>query len=311
MAGQNLGNAQLEALAEEFAKDRQKEKYAAVMGVLESSTVLVPIMPLQGLDEETKRLMREGKPVRLPQNAKITPCLLRKESGEQLFPIFTSAAQIPPERRNTGVLSMPFQVCLSMVMSGQAQVTTMVLNPFSHNMVIPKEILEVAVKRRDAAGQPQTIRVTEKQFAKLVYDRVAFQLLPQYLFAQGEEGIGKLQGEAGQLLLNLCRECYPAERKEAAAVTAEDFSVMTMNVTENMQLIRVDMPEEKDKQGACYRIYVTRMQDTKEVRYYTLERSGQGDQIGRVMPDLRHETVAPAPENGAEIEAVMALAART
>ena len=79
MAGQNLGNAQLEALAEEFAKDRQKEKYAAVMGVLESSTVLVPIMPLQGLDEETKRLMREGKPVRLPQNAKITPCLLRKE----------------------------------------------------------------------------------------------------------------------------------------------------------------------------------------------------------------------------------------
>ena len=86
---------------------------------------------------------------------------------------------------------------------------------------------------------------------------------------------------------------------------------MTMNVTENMQLIRVDMPEEKDKQGACYRIYVTRMQDTKEVRYYTLERSGQGDQIGRVMPDLRHETGAPAPENGAEIEAVMALAART
>lgn len=308
MADQKWDNAQLETLAEEFVKDRQKEKYAAVMEVLEKATVLMPVMPPQGLDEETQRKMREGEPVKLPKNAAITPCLLRRESGEQLFPVFSSSEQIPPERRSPAVLAMPFQVCLSMVMSEQSPAKTMTLNPFTHNIVMPKEILEVALRRVTAAKQ--TVRVTEKQFARMVQDRVAFQLLPQYLFSHGEEGLKRLQSEEGAFLRELCGECYPAERRSAVAVTEEDFSVMTMNVTEDMQITRVDMPEEKDKAGACRRIYAVRLQGARELRYYTLEQVGKDSRIGMVAPDGRHETVGAAPDNGAEIEAVMTLAAR-
>ena len=308
MAEQKADSARLETLAEEFAKDRQKEKYAEVMEVLERSTVIVPIMPPQGLDEETQQAMKAGKPVQLPKNAAITPCLLRKESGEQLLPIFTSAAQVPPERKSPAALAMPFQVCLSMVMANVGKVSAMVLNPFTHNIAVPKEILEVALKRREAAKQTQTVRVTEKQFAKMAHDRVAFRLLPQYLFGQTEDGLKRLQREEGAFLLELYRECYPEERRTAVTLTEEDFSVMTLNVTDDMQITRVDMPEDREKAGTCCRIYAVRLQEAQELRYYTLEKTEQGSQIGRIMPDGGHELIEPAPDNGAEIEAVMALA---
>lgn len=310
MAEQKSDNARLETLAEEFAKDRQKEKYAEVMEALEKSTVLMPVMPPRGLDEETQRAMKAGKPVRLPKNASITPCLLRKESGEQLLPVFTSGAQIPPEKKSPAVLAMPFQVCLSMVTANSGQVSAMVLNPFTHNIAMPKEILEVARRRMEAAKQTKTVRVTEKQFARLAHDRVAFQLLPRYLFEHKEDGLRRLQDEEGAFLLELYRECYPEERRQAAAVTEEDFSVMTMNVTEDMQITRVDMPEGRDRAGSCYRVYAVFLRGARQIRCYTLERTEQGNQIGRVGPDGVHETLEPAPDNGAEIEAVMALAAR-
>ena len=41
-----------------------------------------------------------------------------------------------------------------------------------------------------------------------------------------------------------------------------------------------------------------------------MEKTEQGNQIGRITADGKHELVEEAPDNGAEIEAVMGLAAR-
>lgn len=311
MADKMLDNSQLEKLAEEFVKDRQNEKYAKVMGVLERSVVLVPVMQPRGLDEETQRLMREGKPVKLPGDAHITPCLLRKETGEQALPVFTSAAQIPEDRKSPAVLAMPFHVCVSMVMSNQEHVEAMVLNPFTHNIALPGSILEVAARRRDAIknSQTQTIRMTREQLGQVMHNRMALYLLPRYLFEHKEEGLRELQKEEGILLFGLYRESYPAGSREAAIGGPEDFSVMTLNVTEDMQITRVDMPEWTNAKGMCYRVYVVRLQESGEIFYYTLEKTDQSNYIGRVAPDGKHELVEPVPDNGAEIEAVMNLAA--
>lgn len=310
MAENKIDNTQLEAVLEEFVQGRQKEKYAAVMEVLERSLILVPVMQPQGLDEEAQRLMKEGKQVRIPQGAKIMPCLLRKETGEQALPIFTSAAQIPEDRKPPALMALPFEACLSMFMANPGQVEAMVMNPFTHNMVLPQAVLDVAVKRFGAKKQPKTIKVTEQQFGQLVHNRVALQMLPGYLFTHGEEGLRQLQHEEGALMLRFYRECYPEERKSAVAVRQEDFSVMALNVTEDMQITRIDMPDSAAKKGMCYRAYAVWMRGTQELLYYTLEKTEQGNQIGKVSPDGKHEFVEQAPDNGAEIEAVMGLAAR-
>ena len=298
MAENRLDNTRLETAAAEFVKDRQKEKYAAVMEILERSVVLMPAMQPQGVDEETLRQMKE---------AKILPCLLRKDSGEQILPIFTSAAQIPQDRKSPTLLAIPFQSCLSMVMASKGQVEIMALNPFTHNIVLTKEILDVAVKRRDAVKQQKTIKVSEKQFRELVHNRVALYLLPKYLFEHKEEGLKHLQHEEGDLLLQFYKESYPDNQKISVAVTPDEFSVMTLNVTEDMQITRVDMPDGTMKKGMCYRVYAVWMHKTQEVIYFTMEKTEQGDYIGQVTSDGKHEMVEPAPDNGAEIEAVMNL----
>ena len=310
MANQILDNAQLEAAIEEFIQDRQKEKYARVMEILEKSTILIPVMQLQGVDEETKRQIQENKFVKLPKETRILPCLLRKENGEQALPIFSSAEQIPQDKNSAGLVAMPFQVCLSMVMTNQEHIENMALNPFTHNIVLPKTILEVALKRRDIMQNATQVNVTEKQFGQIVHNRVSLYLLPKYLFEHKEEGLARMQREEGGFLLQFYRESYPKEKKELLVYSTDDFSVMTLNITEDMQITRVDMPSGTNKKGMCYRVYAVWLRGTQELLYYTLEKTEQGNYIGQVTSDGKHGLVEPVPDNGAEIEAIMNMASR-
>lgn len=313
MAEQKINNQALEDAIAAFAADREKDSYVKVMELLEKSIVLMPAMPPENLDPETEKLMRAGKPVQLTGESRIVPCLLRKESGEQAIPIFSSAAQIPPDKKSPTVLALPFFACVSMAMANLEKIEAVVLNPFTHNMVLNKAILEVADKRRKQvaelakngqAGQ-KTIQVTEKQFQDLVHNRVALMLLPKYLFEHKEEGLKRLQKEEGEFLLHFYDEVYPEGKK--ASFRADDFSVMTLNITETVQITRVDMPDESVKRGMCYRVYAVWKLDTKEVLYYALEQTKDGKNIAKITPDGKHEVVEPVPDNGAEIEAVMSL----
>lgn len=310
MANQILNNAQLEAAIEEFMQDRQKEKYARVMGILEKSTVLIPVMQLQGVDEETQRQIQENMFVQLPKEAKILPCLLRSEKGEHALPIFSSAEQILREEQSAGLVALPFYACLSMIMTNQDHIENMALNPFTHNIVIPKTILEVAVKRRNMMQKAAEVNVTEKQFRQIVHNRVSLYLLPRYLFEHKEEGLARMQREEGSFLLQFYRDSYPKEKKESIVYSTDDFSVMTLNITEDMQITRVDMPSGTNKKGMCYRAYAVWLRSTQELLYYTLEKTEQGNFIGQVTSDGKHGLVEPVPDNGAEIEAVMNLVSR-
>lgn len=82
---------------------------------------------------------------------------------------------------------------------------------------------------------------------------------------------------------------------------------MTLNLTDTIQLTRLDMPDEANKKGLCYRVYAVFKRDSEEVLYYAMENTKDGNMIARVTPDGKHEILEPAPENGAEIEAILNL----
>lgn len=317
MPDKKMTNQELENLLDDFINDRQKDKYVKVMEKLERAVVLVPSLVPENISEETAQLLKEGKPVQLSKEAKILPCLLKKETGEQVLPIFTSPAQLPQEKKSPVVLTLPFFSCVAMLMNASQKLEGIVVNPFTHNMVLPWAILEVAEKRRKALqaqaqaaqqGKPvtKTIKVTEKQFQALVHNQVALKLLPKYLFEQKEEGIRRLQKEEGSFMLSFYEGLYPQGRGPAFAES--DFSTMTLNVSEQMQLTRVDMPDEAMKKGMCYRVYVVWMKDKEEMQYFVLEKTEKGNFIGKVNEKGEHEVIEEAPDNGAEIEAIMGLA---
>lgn len=305
MAGQKVDNSALEAAIETFRSDKERDSYVKVMELLEKSIVIVPAIPPKDMDPALMEQLKEGKPVQFSKDTKIVPCLLRKETGEQALPIFTSPEQIPEDKKSPMVLAMPFMGVISMVSANQDKVSEVVVNPFTGMMVLNKSILEIAEKRRKAVGQMKTVQLTPEQFRDFAHNRVSLFLLPKFLFEQKEEGLKRLQQEEGALLLQFYDEVYPKGKKSGCQ--AEDFSLMTLNLTDTIQLTRLDLPDETNKKGLCYRVYAVFKRDTEEVLYYTMEKTQDGNVIAKVTQDGKHEVLEPAPENGAEIEAIMGL----
>lgn len=308
MAEQKIDNKALEEAIAAFRADKERDSYVKVMELLEKSIVLVPAMPPKDIAPELMEQLKAGKPVQFPKETKIVPCLLRKETGEQALPIFTSPEQIPEDKKSPMVMAMPFMGVVSMTAANQDKVEEVVVNPFTGMMVLNRSVLEIAEKRRKAAGQVKTVQLTKEQFRDLAHNRVSLSLLPKYLFENGEEGLKKLQREEGAFLLQFYEQIYP--KGDRCGYKAEDFSLMTLNLTDTVQLTRLDMPDGTEKKGMCYRVYAVFKRDTEEVLYYALENTKDGNFIARVMPDGKHEIVEPAPDNGAEIEAVMSLSAK-
>ncbi len=305
MAEQKTDNKALEQAIEAFRADKEKDSYVKVMELLEKSIVLVPAIPPKDIDPALMEQLKAGKPVQFPKDTKIVPCLLRKETGEQALPIFTSPEQIPEDKRSPMVMAMPFMGVVSMAAANQDKVEEVVVNPFTGMMVLNKSVLEIAEKRRKAAGQIKTVQLTQEQFRDLAHNRVSLFLLPKFLFEQKEAGLKRLQQEEGTFLLQLYDEVYPKGKKSGCR--AEDFSLMTLNLSDTIQLTRLDLPDETNKKGLCYRVYAVFKRDTEEVLYYTLESTKEGNIIAKVTPDGKHEVVEPAPDNGAEIEAILNL----
>ena len=202
-------------------------------------------------------------------------------------------------------MAMPFMGVISMVSANQDKVAEVVVNPFTGILVLNQSVLEIAEKRRKAVGQMKTVQLTQEQFQDFAHNRVSLFLLPKFLFEQKEEGLKRLQQEEGALLLQFYDEVYPKGKKSGCR--AEDFSLMTLNLTDTIQLTRLDMPDETNKKGLCYRVYAVFKRDTEEVLYYTMENTKDGNMIASVTQDGKHEILEPVPDNGAEIEAILNL----
>lgn len=305
MAEQKIENAALEEAIAVFRADKEKDSYVKMMEVMEKSVVLVPTMPLGDVSPQMLEQLREGKAAQFVKEAKIVPCLLKKETGEQALPIFTSLRQIPPERRSPALVAMPFMTCVAMFMANQDKVAEIVVNPFTELVILTRNIIEVADKRRKAAQEIKAVPVSQEQFRDIVHNRVTLNLLPNFLFENGIKGLEELQKEEGRLMMCFYEEVYPKEK--TSGFRAEDFSVMILNLTDNIQLTRLDLPDKINKKGLCYRIYVALKRDTEEILYYALEDTKDGKYVARVTKDGKHEIVETAPDNGAEIEAIMNL----
>lgn len=305
MSVQKIENAALEEAIAVFRENKENESYVKMMELLEKSIVIVPTMPMENLSPELTEQLREGKFIQFPQDAGIVPCLLKKDTGEQALPIFTSLDKIPPDKKSPAVIAIPFMSCVAMVMANQEKVAEVVVNPFTGMVILNRPILEIAEKRRKAAGEIKTVQMTKEQFQDFAHNRVMLYLLPKYLFENGQKGLEELQREEGALMMRFYEELYPKEK--ASGFRAEDFSLMILNLTDNIQLTRLDLPDTVNKKGLCYRVYAVLKRDTEEVLYYALENTKEGKMIVKVTQDGKNEVVEPVPDNGAEIEAIMSL----
>ena len=283
-----ITNDKLEESIKIYAAERTKENLSAVLNLLRPTKLLVPAM-----------LKDANQPV---------PCFLKNSNGEQFLPVYTSKAQIPKEPKSQAILSMPFPACNSMVVKPELALTGMVINPFSDNLVLKTELVEKLHEADVKAGQMKKVQMTPEQFNIFAKKQVEFGILPKRLHTEQEAFVKQLCEEKESFVNQIFADAY----KEAKLYpyTEDDYSVMALDIAEDLTLVRIDLPEKGMVPTLCPRVYVTFNPITKKTGYYTIEMTKEKGvrQLARILPDGKREDLGEAPVEGAELQKVMDLA---
>ena len=283
-----ITNDKLEAVIKEYASERTKEKLTEVLNLMRPTKLLVPAM-----------LKGNGQP---------EPCFLRNDKGDQFLAVFTSKEQIPAEPKSQAILSVPFPVCNSMVANDNLKLLGMVINPFTDNLILAKELVKRLHEADKKFGQPQQVKLTAEQFQIFVKKQVEFGVLPKRLFTEKEAFVNKLCEEKEAFVNQIFAEVY--KEPKLNPFTEADYSVMALNIAEDLKLIRIDFPHEGIVAPLCYRVYLTFDPIAKKAGYYTIEKMAEGNErlLGGFGEDGKHISYGVAPVEGTEMDRIIALA---
>lgn len=306
-----MAENRLDELAAKFAQSKQREDLAAFMDAVEKSVVLVPAQLPAVITPQIKDALKSGAALPVEKGNEPRICLLQKEGRGKVFPIFTSKSQIPKEKMPAAILNMPFPAVIKMMMSNTDEVKEIVVNPFTHGILLTDKLVEMADRRLKAAANPngpQSVALTEDQFHALAHVKLGREALPARFFRDTKQAISDIKLKKEAFIAELYKSIYPEELE--CPYTEDDISVMTLQVEDGLYVSRIDTPEAHIQTGAPIRIYVT-FGDTEDtpVNYFLIEKGEKKgpNMISRMNEDGLYTTIMEAPANGAEIETIMSL----
>ncbi len=305
----NNETTKTEQLIKFYKEDPVKENLQALVHQMKKTTFFVPGMfpdtpEIQAMKEQAKE--NPGQQVKLPEGTAPIPTILKNSEGEMYFPVYTNVGQIPKEPKFDLVMNIPFKSCYTMALNENMGTQGIVLNPFSDNLRFKKELLE-AIRKEDemiAAGAKQ-IKLTPQQFKVMMRQRAEFHDLPLRVFEEGSEFIQKLSDEKEVLVNEIYQKAF--QQPNLYPFRESEFSVMPLNISEELILVRVDLPSIKEKAQLCYRVYITLNPKNDELRYFTIERGKEKGErnLGGINRELKHVEYGEAPVEGAEIQRIM------
>lgn len=99
---------------------------------------------------------------------------------------------MPEEPKSQALLFMPFPACNNIVVKPELELTGLVINPFSDNLVLKTELVRKLHEADQKAAQMRQVKMTPQQFNVFVKKQVEFGVLPKRLYAEGETFVRKL-----------------------------------------------------------------------------------------------------------------------
>lgn len=283
-----ITNDKLEEAIKIYQTERTKENLGIILNLLRPTKLLVPAM-----------LKAPNQPV---------PCFLKNADGQTFLAVYTSKAQIPAEPKSQAILSMPFPACNDIVVKEELNLLGMVINPFSQNLVLGKELVEKLHEADQKAMQTKQVKMTPEQFGVFVKKQVEFGILPKRLFTEKESFVNQLCEEKETFVNRIFAEAY--RESKIYPYSEADYSVMALDIAPDLTLIRVDFPESGIVPPLCYRVYITFDPIMKKAGYYTIEKMAEPGKrlLGGFGEDGAHINYGEAPVEGAEIDRIMSLA---
>lgn len=136
-----------------------------------------------------------------------TPCFLKSGAGEQYFVVYTSKEQMANAPKSQALLSMPFPACNSVAVKPELNLSGMVINPFTDNLVLKIELIQKLHEADEKmAKQPKQIKMTPQQFQAFVKNQTEFSVIPKRLYTEKAEFVQKLCDEKEAFVNELLRQ---------------------------------------------------------------------------------------------------------
>ncbi len=272
------------------------------MEALMQEKVLMPaVLPKNTSPELIKKLMDNiGKQQDVPEGVHPQPCLLNDKSGKNYLPVFTSEKEMKKNAKAPKfplTLTLPFKTC-TQILNDNPNIEGIVVNAFTHNIIVQRN-------HADSQNQPQTIQVTAEQYHFLARQKMESDFLPKTLFEKKQEFIDNMTAQRGNYIKELYEQVYDGEL--ACPYTAEEFEVMSLNISEELVLLQIGMPKKNLQPGICSSCIIGWNSEKEESWYYAIltGKPEEGSSLMQVFPDGRKERVADAPSEGTELTTVL------
>ena len=308
-------NIELEKYLDSFCADKSSETLKSMVDFIAGCIVIVPAVFPKDADLTFIEEIKKGERNALPNDVKPMPAFLKAPDGKNFFGIYTVMEKVPKEPKYPMMMNIPFLECARM--AKDLGMDGIVVNAYDQNVTFKKKALdsfaETARRNRILAeakknGGKIKLNMTPEQFHDVTRKNIELRLLPQFIFGGGEKYIDQICEGRENLLL----EVFASPYKQASVkcpYTEDDFSVMDLNIAEDLMMLQIDLPEKELKPGSCRKLYIMFNTEDKSIKYYTIVLGDEGKSfIGQILAEGEHRRIEDAPDASGEMERIMELA---
>jgi len=256
------------------------------------------------------------------------PKLMKSKEGDVYLGIITDKEQLPEDQREGVLLMLPYLVINRMAINPVDNIKGIAINPFSENFIIQRPLLErieeVEKNKKEANEAKQkeinaltsigkvvtdengnkSVQMNEQQYNQ--FERTQFEVgyIPTKLFTEGQAFIDKLLEERETYVDEMYEDSY--REKRMYPYLPEDFAVMPMTLSEDLTVIRIDMPEKDILFGNAFRVYISWDSSKSEARYFRITKGKENKKVllEEVDKDKKVKIIGDAPVEGTELSTI-------
>ena len=152
----------------------------------------------------------------------------------------------------------------------------------------------------------KTVQMTAEQY--VIFERMQYEhiFLPAKMFEGGKEFMDRLADEKEKLIDELYEEAY--QQKRMYPYMEEDFSVMSMQISDTLNVTRVDFPTRDMAPNCAIRAYLVWDDAASQGRYFVIDAKGdKTTELAEITEDYKRLGYGAAPVEGAELQTVLDL----
>lgn len=300
-----MANKKLERMMEEMKGHKSDSISEELMAELRRGPLIMPGVFPRNISPEAMRQALEamGKHKPLPRGVNPGPCIIQNGQGQEFLPLFTSLEEMKKGNKAFPLsLDVTFDSAAEIVRNNE-NILGLVINPFSHNVVMHLNRDKLDQK----AEQGQTEEITVEQYHALARRQMEAAYLPSQLFQEKEAMVKKICQEKGKLLREMYEELY--QQEVACPYTEEDFELLTLNISDSLQISQIAMPEKNRYPHLCHSVIFGFDREKNKIWYYAIVYEGkdQPSSLVQVMETGEPKNLGEAPAEGSEITEVLEL----